>query len=80
MIQQKILLHKQLTIPTVPNPSPKSQIQSPEERDCDWGLHYNPTGHHHHQTFLDLPWLSMIFYGLLSPSKTSKKTSMTFYD
>ena len=26
----------------VPNPSPKSNFQSPEERD--WGWHYNPTG------------------------------------
>ena len=28
------------------NPSPKSKIQSPEKRDCDWGWHYNPTGHY----------------------------------
>ena len=26
----------------VQNPSPKSKIQSPEERDWDWGWHYNP--------------------------------------
>ena len=26
-------------------PSPKSKIQSPEERDWDWGWHYNPTCH-----------------------------------
>ena len=31
-----------------PKSSPKSKIQSPEERDWDWGLHYNPTGHTPH--------------------------------
>ena len=30
----------------VPNLSPKFKVQSPEERDWDWGWHYNPTGHH----------------------------------
>ena len=25
--------------------NPKSKVQSPEEREWDWGLHYNPTGH-----------------------------------
>ena len=50
----------------VPNPSPKfrSQIQSPEERDLDWGWHYNPTGH------TPPSKTSMTFYDQMSIVKT----------
>ena len=52
------------------SPSPKSQIQSPEERDCDWVWHYNPTGHH--------PPTSSPHITFQCQSSAGKRPSMTF--